>query len=191
MSAMASQITSLTIVSSNVYSRRRSKKRSKLRVTGLSEENSQVTGEFDAQRASNAEHVSIWWIFMDLWSSHVDWYHFYRHIVTARQFQNNKASTFYFVLSPIAWYYIDIYIISDIHKFVQLLSIKFSTVNLINDIYKNSILPIMLVWIHYIYIGYIHYIWIGNFDSLMRQKLVYMSRITTHAKVNNTERKKC
>ena len=42
-------------------SRRRSKKTSKLRVTGLCEGNSPVTGEFSAQRASNAENASIWW----------------------------------------------------------------------------------------------------------------------------------
>ena len=47
---MTSQITSLTIVYSTVYSRRRSKKTSKLRVAGLC-----------AQKASNAENVSIWW----------------------------------------------------------------------------------------------------------------------------------
>ena len=41
--------------------RRRSKKTSKLRVTGLWAGNSPVTGEFPAQRASNAENVSIWW----------------------------------------------------------------------------------------------------------------------------------
>ena len=41
--------------------RRRSKKASKLRVTGLCEGNSPVTGEFPAQRASNAENVSTWW----------------------------------------------------------------------------------------------------------------------------------
>ena len=41
--------------------RRRSKKTSKLRVTVLSEANSSVTGQFPAQRASNAENVSIWW----------------------------------------------------------------------------------------------------------------------------------
>ena len=41
--------------------RRRSKKTSQLRVTGLCEGNSPVTGEFPAQRASNAEDVSIWW----------------------------------------------------------------------------------------------------------------------------------
>ena len=41
--------------------RRRSKKTSKLRVTGHCEGNSLVTGEFPAQRASNAENVSIWW----------------------------------------------------------------------------------------------------------------------------------
>ena len=61
MSAIASPITSLTIVCSTVYSRRRSKKTSKLRVTGLCEGNSSVIGEFPAQRASNAENVSIWW----------------------------------------------------------------------------------------------------------------------------------
>ena len=41
--------------------RRRSKKTSKLRVTGLCAGNSSVTSEFPAQRASNAENVSIWW----------------------------------------------------------------------------------------------------------------------------------
>ena len=46
--------------------RRRSKKASKLRVTGLCEENSPVTGVFPAQRASNAENVSIWWRHHDL-----------------------------------------------------------------------------------------------------------------------------
>ena len=41
--------------------RRRSKKTSKLRVTGLCTRNSPGTGEFPAQMASNAENVSIWW----------------------------------------------------------------------------------------------------------------------------------
>ena len=40
---------------------RKSKKTSKLRVTGLCVRNSPVAGEFPAQRASNAENVSIWW----------------------------------------------------------------------------------------------------------------------------------
>ena len=40
---------------------RRSKKTSKLRVTGLWTGNSPVTGEFPTQMASNAENVSIWW----------------------------------------------------------------------------------------------------------------------------------
>ena len=39
--------------------RRRSKKTSKLRVTGLCAGNSPVAGEFPAQKASNAENVSI------------------------------------------------------------------------------------------------------------------------------------
>ena len=60
MSTRASQITSLMIVYSKIYSVR-SKKTSKLRVTGLYVGNSLVTGKFPAQRASNAENGSIWW----------------------------------------------------------------------------------------------------------------------------------
>ena len=41
--------------------RRRSKKTSKLCVTGLCVGNSPGTGEFPAQMVSNAENVSIWW----------------------------------------------------------------------------------------------------------------------------------
>ena len=62
MSAIASQITSLTVVCLlNRLIRRVSKKTSKLRVTGLCVWNSPVTGEFPAQRASDAENTSIWW----------------------------------------------------------------------------------------------------------------------------------
>ena len=49
----------------NRLSRRRSKKTSKLRVTGLCAWNSPGTGEFPAQMASNAENVSIWWRHLD------------------------------------------------------------------------------------------------------------------------------
>ena len=56
MSAMASQITSL-----NRLFRRRSKKTSKLHVTGLCVGNSPLTGEFPTQRTSNPENISIWW----------------------------------------------------------------------------------------------------------------------------------
>ena len=41
--------------------RHRSKKTSKLRVTGLCKGNSPVTSEFHAQMTSNAENFSIWW----------------------------------------------------------------------------------------------------------------------------------
>ena len=41
--------------------RRRSKKTSKFRVTGLCAGNSPVTDEFPAQMASNAENISLWW----------------------------------------------------------------------------------------------------------------------------------
>ena len=45
----------------NCLFRSRSKKTSKLHVTGLCAGNSPVTGEFPAQLASNAENVFIWW----------------------------------------------------------------------------------------------------------------------------------
>ena len=48
--------------------RRRSKKTSKLRVTGLCVGNSPGTDEFPAQRVSDAENVSIWWRHRALWS---------------------------------------------------------------------------------------------------------------------------
>ena len=45
----------------NCLFKRRLKKPSKPRVSGLWEGNSPGTGEFSAQMASNAENVSIWW----------------------------------------------------------------------------------------------------------------------------------
>ena len=45
----------------NCLFRRRSKKISKLRVTGPCEGNTPGTGEFPAKRASSVENVSIWW----------------------------------------------------------------------------------------------------------------------------------
>ena len=41
--------------------RRRSKKTSKLRISGLCEGSPPVTGGFSSQKASNAENVFIWW----------------------------------------------------------------------------------------------------------------------------------
>ena len=61
MGSMASQITSLAIVYLGVFFGRRWMKASKFRVTGLFAGNSQGTGEFPAQMASNVENVSIWW----------------------------------------------------------------------------------------------------------------------------------
>ena len=49
----------------------RSKKTSKLRVTGLCEGNSPVTDEFPTQRARNAENASIWWRHRDMNSSNM------------------------------------------------------------------------------------------------------------------------
>ena len=61
MGAIPSQITSFMVILLNRLFRRRSKKTSKLRVTGLCAGNSPGTGEFPAQMAIYAENVSIWW----------------------------------------------------------------------------------------------------------------------------------
>ena len=45
----------------NCLFRRRPKKASKIRITGLCAGNSPGTGEFPAQKASEAENISIWW----------------------------------------------------------------------------------------------------------------------------------
>ena len=66
MGAMASQITSLTIVNSTVYSVADQRKHQSPRIIGLCEGNSPGTGEFPVQRASNAENASIWWRHHDL-----------------------------------------------------------------------------------------------------------------------------
>ena len=61
MSVMASEITSLMIIYLTDYSDTDERKNSKLHLTGLCAGNSSMTGEFPAQRTSNAENVSIWW----------------------------------------------------------------------------------------------------------------------------------
>ena len=73
MGAVASQITSFSIVYSTVYIRAQIKKKtSTLRVTGLCAGNSPVTGEFPAQMASNTETVSIWRRHHEWWWN--EWY---------------------------------------------------------------------------------------------------------------------
>ena len=59
MGAIASQITSLTIVYSTVYSDADQRKHQSS--ASLCAGNSSGTGEFPAQMVSNAENVSIWW----------------------------------------------------------------------------------------------------------------------------------
>ena len=61
MGVMASQITSLTIVYSIVYSGSDQRKHQSSASLAFVRENSPVTGQFPAQRASNVENVSIWW----------------------------------------------------------------------------------------------------------------------------------
>ena len=80
--------------------RRRSKKTSKLRVTGLCEGNSPVTGEFPAQRASNPQNVSIWWrhhavmiygITQSQWVTPLTWVGFNRNDIYDMFFKSSRA----------------------------------------------------------------------------------------------------
>ena len=60
MGAMVSQITSLTIVYSTIYSGADQRQpQSSASLSGLCAGNSPVTGEFPAQMASNAENVQF------------------------------------------------------------------------------------------------------------------------------------
>ena len=61
MGAIASQITSLTIVYSTVYSDADQRKHQSSASLAFCVGYSPGTGEFPAQMASNAENVSIWW----------------------------------------------------------------------------------------------------------------------------------
>ena len=61
MGTMASQITSVRDVYSTVYLGADQRKHQSSASLALCAGNSPVTGEFPAQRASNAENVSIWW----------------------------------------------------------------------------------------------------------------------------------
>ena len=66
MGAIASQITSLTIVYSTVYSDADQRKHHSSASLALCVGNSPGAGEFPSQMASNAENVSIWWRHHDI-----------------------------------------------------------------------------------------------------------------------------
>ena len=75
--------------------RRRSKKTSKLRVTGFGAGNSPVTDEFSAQRASNAENVSIWWRHHDVQRQIYDRSVFFVKYVTHVPYNRNYVFGFW------------------------------------------------------------------------------------------------
>ena len=89
--------------------RRRSKKTSKLRVTGLCAGNSPMSGEFPAQMFSNAENISIWWRHYDgIWHVNI----LYSTIVKyARLWKINDADLFskcllsYFIFVNVARFF--------------------------------------------------------------------------------------
>ena len=74
--------------------RHRSKKTSKLRVTGLCARNSPGTGKFPAQRASNAENVSIWWRHHDHWGIWITWIHCKHDYITITTHNTKKCAYF-------------------------------------------------------------------------------------------------
>ena len=85
MGAIASQITSLMIVYSTVYSDANQRKHQSFASLAFVWGNSPGTGEFPAQMASNAENVSIWW------RHHGPFWNFTK-LATPRQGQSDWAS---------------------------------------------------------------------------------------------------
>ena len=76
MGAMASQITSLTIVYSTVYSDADQRIHQSSASLAFVQGNSPEPGEFPAQMASNAEKVSISWRHHDLYRKYVPYLNF-------------------------------------------------------------------------------------------------------------------
>ena len=72
--------------------RHRSKKTSKLRVTGLCTRNSPEGGEVPAQMASNAENVSIWWRHHVTLHREINW----RVTAFKKGYRKKKSETFVF-----------------------------------------------------------------------------------------------
>ena len=67
-----------------------------IKVTGLCEGNSPVTGAIPAQRASDAENVSIWWRhdekkFYRTRASDVDWLLMYAFLIGKTDWHNSMA----------------------------------------------------------------------------------------------------
>ena len=101
--------------------RRRSKKTSKVCVTGFCDENSPVAGEFPAQRDSYAENVSIWWryhvayytctyirrtyqpsmfisaIFLCVWKRYIKYPQKHINLAFVKQIKTNNPSFFRYV----------------------------------------------------------------------------------------------
>ena len=90
MSAMASQSTNPTIVYSSVYRGTDRKKPSKAPRRGFCAGSSPVSCEVPAQRASNAENVSIWW------RHHV----YQQHLTLCRA---HSLSTHVFLCATLSW----------------------------------------------------------------------------------------
>ena len=84
---------------------RRSKKTSKLRVTGLCAGNSPGTGEFPAQMASNAKNVSIWWLNHDCVCDHLSSYIGFLLWInrTRTRYANTNSWSLYHMLSSYHW----------------------------------------------------------------------------------------
>ena len=77
----------------SLLNRCRSKKTSKLHVTGLCEGNSPFTGEFPGQWANNAENVSIWWrLHVSVLLVPVPQRNHWLQLTMSQEIQNSKCS---------------------------------------------------------------------------------------------------
>ena len=102
MGAMASQITSLTIVYSRVYSGADQRKHQSSASLTF------VTGEFSAQITSNAENISIWWRHHDhslrvSWGHQQKWYWFSSSFVSMSSNHQHLKSLRTWVVNMRQW----------------------------------------------------------------------------------------
>ena len=88
MTTMASQITSLTVVYSTLYSGADQRKHQSSASLASACGEFTGSGEFPAQRASNAENVSIWWRLHE-WLHHYEMYDLSRNCWLFVQYSNH------------------------------------------------------------------------------------------------------
>ena len=132
--------------------RRRSKKTSKLRDTGLCAGISPGTGEFPAQMASNAENISIWWRHHDFFFPVVKFW--YRCVLFLLKYMKTPCVKTFLLFTILAIY--NFHSICGCHSFFDTDKFHKGIANMTkkccmhdtHEHYKDQLEPILLTWIN-------------------------------------------